>query len=123
MAVSASFVPALCLLALLLACGASANLGGGRLGGIEEINAVKYNKEVQALGRFCVEEYGKTHNVGGLLSFSEVVKAQQQVVSGMKYYLKISALQGGVPKLFDGVVIVRPWLRSKAKQLVSFTPC
>ncbi|XP_068666708.1 cysteine proteinase inhibitor 5-like [Aristolochia californica] len=119
---SASSIAALFLLAFSLACGASANLGGGRLGGIEEIDDVKHNKEVQALGRFCVEEYGKTHNDRGLLSFTEVVKAQQQVVSGMKYYLKISALQAGVPKQFDGVVVVQPWVNAKPKQLVSFTP-
>ncbi|KAG9447928.1 hypothetical protein H6P81_014056 [Aristolochia fimbriata] len=118
----ASTVPALFLLAFFLACGASAGLGGQRLGGIKEINDVKHNEEVQALGRFCVEEYSKTHNGGGLLSFSEVVKAQQQVVSGMKYYLKISALQGGVPKLYDGVVVVQPWVHAKPRQLVSFAP-
>ncbi|KAL6343229.1 hypothetical protein AAG906_021140 [Vitis piasezkii] len=91
------------------------------------------NKEVQQLGRFSVEEYNRSHgrrwreaigNVLGMdyeyLTFSEVVEAQKQVVSGFKYYLKIAATQNGVRNTFDAVVVVKPWLPSK--QLLHFSP-
>lgn len=57
------------------------------------------------------------------VTFVEVVEAQQQVVSGIKYYMKISATQGGDgghSRIFESVVVVKPWLRSK--QLLNFAP-
>lgn len=106
---------------------------GRMVGGRTEIKDVKTNKEVQQLGRFSVEEYNRSHgrrwreaigNVLGMdyeyLTFSEVVEAQKQVVSGFKYYLKIAATQNGVRNTFDAVVVVKPWLPSK--QLLHFSP-
>ncbi|XP_021612988.1 cysteine proteinase inhibitor B [Manihot esculenta] len=65
-------------------------------GGISPVQDVKNNKEVQDLGRFCVEEFNRQllqHSNGGgeRLVFSEVVDALEQVVAGVKYYLKIAA--------------------------------
>jgi len=57
------------------------------------------------------------------VTFEEVVEAQSQVVSGIKYYMKISATQGGDggdSRIFESVVVVKPWLRSK--QLLNFAP-
>lgn len=48
----------------------------------------------------------------------QVVAAETQVVAGIKYYLKIEAMQHGITKVFDSVVIVKPWLHSK--QLLDF---
>ncbi|RVW40382.1 Cysteine proteinase inhibitor 2 [Vitis vinifera] len=106
---------------------------GRMVGGRTEIKDVKTNKEVQQLGRFSVEEYNRSHgrrwreaigNVLGMdyeyLTFSEVVEAQKQVVSGFKYYLKIAATRNGVRNTFDAVVVVKPWLPSK--QLLHFSP-
>ncbi|XP_027337585.1 cysteine proteinase inhibitor 2 [Abrus precatorius] len=95
------------------------------VGGKTEIVDVRTNKEVQELGRFAVEEYNRgleqwENNDGGLLKFAEVVEAQQQVVSGMKYYMKIVATQNGVQIMFSSVVVVKPWLHSK--QLLQFEP-
>ncbi|XP_009589279.1 cysteine proteinase inhibitor B [Nicotiana tabacum] len=104
-------------------------LGGKKLGGRTQIQDVKTNKEIQDLGKFCVEEYNrnlqkqkqKVNNNNGLLSFSEVVEAEKQVVSGIKYYLKISATtSSGAPKMFDAVLVVKAW--EKKKELLNFSP-
>ncbi|TYI91840.1 hypothetical protein E1A91_D02G023100v1 [Gossypium mustelinum] len=101
------------------------------LGGRMRINDVKNNKEVQELGRFSVEEYNRRSQGrlrfslanGGpstALVFSQVVGAEKQVVAGIKYYLKIKAMQGGVTKTFESVVLVKPWVQSK--DLLNFSP-
>ncbi|CAJ1938773.1 unnamed protein product [Sphenostylis stenocarpa] len=117
-------------LLVLLACVLCAVSHGGSVGGKTEIADVKTNKDVQDLGRFSVEEHnrkvreerGEAAAVAEKVEFVEVVEAQQQVVSGIKYYLKISATQsdGGNSRIFDSVVVVKPWFRSK--QLLNFDP-
>ncbi|KAF5752650.1 Cystatin [Tripterygium wilfordii] len=101
---------------------------GQLVGGKSEVSDVKTNKEVQSLGRFSVEEYNRLQqqeeekNGGGSrkLIFTEVVEAQRQVVSGIKYYLKVLAMQNGETKVFESVVVVKPWLHSK--ELLHFAP-
>ncbi|WOL16134.1 hypothetical protein Cni_G24916 [Canna indica] len=114
------------LLSSLLVSVASA-FGGRKVGGWTEIKDVETNKEVQDLGQFSVHEYNHRLrlNDGGepLLTFSGVVAAQRQVVSGIKYYLRVAAAEDGAAngvRTFDAVVIVKPWLDSRT--LVSFTP-
>ncbi|KAK7400040.1 hypothetical protein VNO78_11239 [Psophocarpus tetragonolobus] len=64
----------------------------------------------------CAASYG-----GMELTFVEVVEAMEQVVSGIKYYIKISAMAPhGDSRLFDSVVLVKPWFPSK--QLLNFSP-
>ena len=108
----------------------------GKVGAKTEISDVKTNEEVQELGRFSVEEYNRSlrrqrrqrqykmmsigDNIAGELRFIEVVEAQTQVVSGLKYYLTISATQNGVSKMFESEVVVKPWVRSK--ELLNFGP-
>ncbi|KVI00359.1 Cystatin [Cynara cardunculus var. scolymus] len=99
----------------------------GILGGRSKITDVNTNKEIQDLGRYSVEEYNRLHRSGtvkngGDLTFYRVMEAEKQVVSGMKYYLKIQAFSktSGDPKVFEAVVVVKPWLRSK--QLLKFAP-
>ena len=107
------------------------------MGGRTEIKDVKKNKEVQDLGRFSVEEYNRSLMedmppsplrgvVGdrapkGRLMFLEVVEAQRQVVAGLKYYLKVAAIQDGVPRTFEAVVVVKPW-EAQSKKLLNFEP-
>ncbi|ESW35785.1 hypothetical protein PHAVU_001G264400 [Phaseolus vulgaris] len=105
----------------LLSSASCARLVGGKT----EIPDVRTNREVQELGRFSVEEYNnglKLYNDSDneKLTFSEVVEAQQQVVSGVKYYLKISATHRGIHKMFSSVVVVKPWIHSK--KLLHFSP-
>ncbi|KAJ0510861.1 putative Cystatin domain-containing protein [Helianthus annuus] len=101
-------------------------VANGMLGARTKVDHVKTNKMIQEIGRYSVEEYNRlprstTANGEGGLRFSRVVEAEQQVVSGMKYYMKIEALtKSGDPKVFESVVVVKPWLRSK--QLVKFGP-
>ncbi|PIA27855.1 hypothetical protein AQUCO_07500041v1 [Aquilegia coerulea] len=96
--------------------------GGKIVGGWKEIKDVKNNKEVQQLGRFSVEEYNqrKGGDVGGSIVFSEVIEAKRQVVSGLKYLLKVAVEENEIADTFDAVVVVKPWIRSK--ELVAFAP-
>ncbi|XVF28969.1 hypothetical protein REPUB_Repub15cG0079300 [Reevesia pubescens] len=99
---------------------------GTLVGGKTQINDVKSNKEVQELGRFALEEYNKSQGgirsegSGSELVFSQVVEAQKQVVSGIKYFLKIEATQNGLTKTFQSVVVVKPW--DQSKELLTFSP-
>ncbi|KAL2924075.1 Cysteine proteinase inhibitor B [Bienertia sinuspersici] len=104
------------------------------VGARTQVKDVKSNKEIQQLGKFSVKEYNRNildmppsplRGVGlgepsSPLDFVEVVEAQTQVVSGIKYYLKVEAVQGGVRKTFDAVVVVKPWVQSK--KLLNFGP-
>ena len=82
----------------------------------EQVEDVTTNKEVQAVGKYSVEEYnrlkGNKDNEGQLM-FVKVVEAEKQVVSGMKYYLTIEAVNktSGEVEVFEVVVIVKAWLR------------
>ncbi|GFQ03820.1 cysteine proteinase inhibitor 5 [Phtheirospermum japonicum] len=93
---------------------------GGRVGGRTQVKNVEGNREVQELGRYCVQEYNRQQQQNRLLVFSRVVEAQTQIVSGIKYYLNISARAGGEPQSFEAVAVVKPWLHSK--QLLNFGP-
>lgn len=86
--------------------------------------------------RYCVEQFNleeqsEKGNVASIakretavsspLTFSRVVSAQQQVVAGLKYYLRIEVTQtDGTSRMFDSIVVVQPWLHSK--KLLGFTP-
>ncbi|XP_004502264.1 cysteine proteinase inhibitor B [Cicer arietinum] len=104
----------------------TASCGRVIVGAKTEISDARTNREVQELGKFAVEEYnykqGLNNGGGGeALKFVEVVEAQQQVVSGMKYYLNISATdRSGIHRMFTSVVVVKPWLQYK--KLLHFEP-
>lgn len=101
---------------------------GRRVGGRSEVKNVESNKDVQELGRFAVQEYNRkleeNHKASEqLLSFSQVVEAQRQVVSGLKYYMRVVVHEnneGHGKRVFEAVVVVKPWLGSRL--LVSFVP-
>jgi len=109
----------------MLACVVCGAAEGTLIGVKTEITDVKSNKEVQDLGHFSVEEHNRMlrqalKGMAEETKFVEVVEAQKQVVSGTKYYLKISATQSGRSVMFDSVVVVQPGLASK--DLLSFAP-
>ncbi|CAK8578438.1 unnamed protein product [Lathyrus sativus] len=125
--------PATLMMILMAACivCSTASYRPRMVGGKTEIANVRTNKEVQELGRFAVEEFNRSVKVRkegeGELRFVEVVEAQQQVVSGIKYYMKIWVTQAkndGAESedsaMFDSVVLVKPWLSSK--HLLHFAP-
>ncbi|KAK4373855.1 hypothetical protein RND71_004532 [Anisodus tanguticus] len=102
---------------------------GRKVGGRTPIKDVKTNQKIQELGKYCVEEYNQSlrkynhimqkDNIE-FLSFVEVVEAETQVVSGIKYYLKISAFSLGIPKIFDAELVIKSW--EKKKELAHFSP-
>ncbi|KAE8698057.1 Tetratricopeptide repeat (TPR)-like superfamily protein isoform 1 [Hibiscus syriacus] len=99
---------------------------GTIVGGKTPISDVSSNKGVQELGRFAVAEYNKSQlqkgNGGGnQLEFSQVVEAGQQIVSGIKYFLKIEATENGEKKTFDAVVLIKPWSQPEERQMLSFS--
>lgn len=60
-----------------------------------------------------------------LLQFGKVVKAKQQVVAGTVYYITVEATDGGVKKLYEAKVWVKPWMDFKELQefkLISDAP-
>nr|GFB75489.1 cysteine proteinase inhibitor B-like [Tanacetum cinerariifolium] len=96
------------LLFLVSSCVTTANT---RLGGRTKVEDVTSNKEVQAVGKYSVEEYNRlkgNKDNDGQLMFVKVVEAEKQVVSGMKYYLKVQAVNktSGEVKVFEAVVVV-----------------
>ncbi|KAG7025292.1 hypothetical protein SDJN02_11787, partial [Cucurbita argyrosperma subsp. argyrosperma] len=93
----------------------------GRIGGRRRIKDVRSNEEVQGLGRFSVEEYNRRsrRSGGGEVKFLAVLVAERQVVAGTKYYLRILGIENGRKRIFESVVVVKPWLRSK--QLIDFS--
>ncbi|KAK8478922.1 hypothetical protein V6N13_093272 [Hibiscus sabdariffa] len=113
-------------LSLLFAIALAVEGYRGMVGGRTQVTDVKTNKEVQELGRFAVEEYNRNHRIqqrrSGELVFSQVIEAETQVVSGIKYYLRIEAAENKLSncKTFESVVVVKPWLRSK--ELLHFSP-
>ncbi|KAI3937764.1 hypothetical protein MKW92_030969 [Papaver armeniacum] len=123
-----------------LSSSSSVDALGGRLGGKTEIQDVKSNKEVQDLGKYSVDQYnlksrsllllqllGKNYLLPihkgdkGRLIFKQVVKAEKQVVSGIKYFLKVSLIWKGKPHLFDATVVVKAW-ETPSRSVVSFGP-
>nr|ABK21379.1 unknown [Picea sitchensis]ABK22996.1 unknown [Picea sitchensis]ACN40467.1 unknown [Picea sitchensis] len=106
------------VLILLLGCLCMLSDASTRIGGIRDIPDVEHKKEIQDLGRFAVDEYNTQQNVG--ISFSKVVKAQEQVVSGLLYYLTIKTKEGSKTKLYAAKIWVKPW--EKFKQLQEFKP-
>ncbi|CAK8567135.1 unnamed protein product [Lathyrus sativus] len=107
------------LIASLLCILSSVSCGRVIVGAKTEITDVRTNMEVQKLGKFAVEKYNYKQNNGGgealkFVEVVEVVEAEKQVVSGMKYYLNISAVDhNGVHRMFTSVVVVKPWLQYK----------
>ncbi|KAJ9187055.1 hypothetical protein P3X46_002551, partial [Hevea brasiliensis] len=86
-------LPLLLLSAFLLVSSAAFQL---KYWGLMPVEDVKNNMEVQALGRFSVEDFNKKlrrHNngVGHGLLFSEVVEAQVHFLEGSTYFMKIAA--------------------------------
>lgn len=103
--------------------------GYGRMVGCRtDVGDVETNKEVQELGLFSVHEYNRRvvlvnhSDARRPLVFSRVVAAQRQVVSGIKYFLRVEAGEEGRRRVrtFDAVVVIKPWLSSRT--LLSFSP-
>ncbi|XP_022967919.1 cysteine proteinase inhibitor A-like [Cucurbita maxima] len=90
-----------------------------KLGGVRDYIGAQNSLEIDALARFAVQEHNKKEN--GLLEFERVLKAKEQVVSGKLYHLTLEAIDGGMKKVYEAKVWVKPWMNFK--QLQEFKPC
>ncbi|CAI9099441.1 OLC1v1036267C1 [Oldenlandia corymbosa var. corymbosa] len=84
---------------------------GGVLGGIGHYGGTQNNGEIESLGRFAVQEHNKNENA--LLEFGRVIKAKEQVVSGMLYHLTLEVVDAGKKKIYEAKVWVKPWINFK----------
>ncbi|XP_030522553.1 cysteine proteinase inhibitor A-like [Rhodamnia argentea] len=83
-------------------------------GGIREVEGKENSLEIDGLARFAVEEHNKKENA--VLQFVKVVNAKQQVVAGTVYYITVEATDGGVKKVYEAKVWVKPWMNFKEVQ-------
>nr|GLL26142.1 cysteine protease inhibitor [Ipomoea trifida]GMC93303.1 cysteine proteinase inhibitor B-like [Ipomoea batatas]GMD51122.1 cysteine proteinase inhibitor B-like [Ipomoea batatas]GMD52550.1 cysteine proteinase inhibitor B-like [Ipomoea batatas]GME07469.1 cysteine proteinase inhibitor B-like [Ipomoea batatas] len=98
-------------------------------GGKTEVSDVKSNEEVQNLGRKAVMEYNKRLNVkvnpennAKRLVFTEVIKAEKQVVAGEKYFLTIKATsEDGQTKTYESEMWVKPGDET-VHEMLNFAP-
>ncbi|XP_068504310.1 cysteine proteinase inhibitor 10-like [Phaseolus vulgaris] len=110
-------------LLLVLACVLCGIPYGELVGEKTVIADAKTNQEVQDLGRFAVDERNRKLKESGamrpVVAFVTVLEAQKQVVSGTKYYLKISTNQNEAREsvIYDSVVVVK----GSSKELQIFT--
>uniref|UniRef100_A0A5B7BRY3 Cysteine proteinase inhibitor n=1 Tax=Davidia involucrata TaxID=16924 RepID=A0A5B7BRY3_DAVIN len=88
------------------------------LGGIREVEGSQNSVETDGLARFAVDEHNKKENA--LLEFKKVVKVKQQVVAGTMYYITVEVTDGGVKKVYEAKVWVKPWMNFK--ELQEFKP-
>ncbi|XP_031104432.1 cysteine proteinase inhibitor B-like [Ipomoea triloba] len=119
MAKVAGLIKLLLVISVVLAfAGYAAAQEAAASGGKTEVSDVKSNAEVQNLGRKAVMEFNKRLNVkvnpennAKRLVFTEVIKAEKQVVAGEKYFLTIKATsEDGQTKTYESEM----WLAPKA---------
>uniref|UniRef100_A0A5B7BCL9 Cysteine proteinase inhibitor n=1 Tax=Davidia involucrata TaxID=16924 RepID=A0A5B7BCL9_DAVIN len=84
------------------------------IGGIREVEGSQNSVEVDVLARFAVDEHNKKENA--LLEFKKVVNTKEQVVAGTVYYITLEVTDGGVKKIYEAKVWVKPWMNFKELQ-------
>ncbi|OAY36274.1 hypothetical protein MANES_11G008702v8 [Manihot esculenta] len=73
------------------------------LGGVRDSQCAANSVEINALGRFAVDEHNKK-------------EAKEQVVAGTLHHLTIEAIEAGKKKLYEANVWVKPGLNFKELQ-------
>ncbi|CAN6844494.1 hypothetical protein HID58_063317 [Brassica napus] len=81
------------------------------VGGVHDLPGNQNSGEIESLARFAIQEHNNKENK--VLEFKKIVKARQQVVAGMMYYLTLEANEGGQAKNFEAKVWVKPWMNFK----------
>ena len=107
----------LSLVAVAATTASAALGGGGRVGGYSPIENLN-DQHLVEIAQFAVDQYNKQN--GAHLQLVKIVKAEQQVVSGMNYRLVIEAKDGGAERNYQAIVYEKPW--QKIRQLTSFKP-
>jgi len=77
-------------------------------GAVRDVPNFQRSPQIDRLARFALNEFNKQQNAQ--LSYSKVVGAREQIVSGMVYYLTMEALDGHrTTGLYLAKVWVVPW--------------
>ncbi|KAI4381574.1 hypothetical protein MLD38_007635 [Melastoma candidum] len=92
----------------------SEGVGAMMPGGIRDCRGDQNDAEIQSLARFAVDQHNEKEN--SLLEFGRVLKAREQVVAGMMYYLTLEAIDAGKKKIYEAKVWVKPWMNFKQLQ-------
>nr|AAC69278.1 cysteine proteinase inhibitor [Dianthus caryophyllus] len=74
--------------------------------------------EIDELAKFAVDHYNSIENA--LLEFPRVVNTKEQVVAGTIYYITLEATDGGVKKLYEANVWVKPGVNFKEVQVFKY---
>ncbi|KAJ4904010.1 Cysteine proteinase inhibitor 3 [Raphanus sativus] len=103
------------LIATLLLCGTGSCRSEEKSmmlpGGIHDLRGNQNSGEIESLTRFAIQEHNNRENK--VLEFKKIVKAREQVVSGIMYYLTLEGNEGGQAKNFEAKVWVKPWKNFK----------
>ncbi|KAM6595930.1 cysteine proteinase inhibitor A [Cannabis sativa] len=92
------------------------------VGILREVEGFENDPMIEELGRFAIDEHNKKENVKNGGSVLELVKIayanQQEVVSGMMYYMQLHALDTdqGITFLYVSPVLVKSQDNSKEAQ-------
>eukprot|EP00250_Pteridium_aquilinum_P013607 c21450_g1_i2 orf=178-531(+) len=87
-------------------------------GGREKVPDAENSVQLQDLAVFAVKQYNSKQGLH--LQYVRLVSAEQQVVSGMMYYLVIETASEGKSKYYEAKVWVQAW--KNFKSLESFKP-
>ncbi|KAG0489826.1 hypothetical protein HPP92_006689 [Vanilla planifolia] len=129
--VSTSFLVVLLLAASLATAEAVYHIHGPRgwgkkVGGWTDIPDAESDLETLDLGRFSVDEYNRRLRTAkdAPLSFVGVLSAHRQVVSGIKYRIRVAVVDTITRdrRAFVAIVVVRPWVEDNPRELLSFSP-
>ncbi|KAI5062614.1 hypothetical protein GOP47_0023153 [Adiantum capillus-veneris] len=78
----------------------------------EKISNAQNSAQLQDLASFAVKQYNSKQ--GFQLQFVRLVSAEQQVVSGLMYYLVIEASSKGKSNYYEAKVLVQAWRNIKS---------
>ncbi|OAY70220.1 Cysteine proteinase inhibitor 6 [Ananas comosus] len=82
------------------------------VGDVREVGLGSHNTLAKEdLARFALQHHNNNNNNNALLEFVRVVKAKEQVVSGMMHYLTVEVNDAGKKKLYEAKVITVDELR------------
>ncbi|KAG2309436.1 hypothetical protein Bca52824_029184 [Brassica carinata] len=105
------------IVTLLLLCGTGSCRSEEEsmiVGGIHDLQGNQNSGEIESLARFAIQEHNNRENK--VLEFKKIVKAREQVVAGIMYYVTLEANEGSQTKNFEAKVWVQPWMNFKQLQ-------
>ncbi|XP_021756375.1 cysteine proteinase inhibitor A-like [Chenopodium quinoa] len=79
------------------------------LGGLQPVEPT--NPKIQEIAAWAVEEHNKEQ--GTCLEYEKVLKAEQQVVAGMMYYIELEAANGCLMNKYFAKVFDQSWTQTR----------